>query len=120
MDGAAPGPVRLGAALLATARTADAQKEFTEAAKGGEGGLATLGVGAVALATNRLDEAAKTLTDARDAGPAPITAAAEYGLAVVAYLRGDTKSFVPAARAALATASPATAPGILYVLTGLA
>jgi len=110
----------LGAALLATGRTTDAQKEFTDAAKGGEGGLATLGVGAVALATNRLDEAAKTLTDARDAGPAPITAAAEYGLAVVAYLRGDTKSFVPAARAALATASPATAPGILYVLTGLA
>jgi TolA-binding protein len=60
------------------------------------------------------------LTDARDAGPAAITAAAEYGLAVLAYQRGDTRSFTPVARAALAAASPATAPGLLYVLTGVA
>jgi tetratricopeptide (TPR) repeat protein len=110
----------LGAALLAMGRTTDAQKEFAEAAKGGERELATLGAGVVALAANRLDEAEKTLTDARTAGPPPITAAAEYGLAAVAYQRGDTKSFRAAARAALPKASPATAPGLLYVLTGLA
>jgi tetratricopeptide (TPR) repeat protein len=110
----------LGAALLATGSAADAQKAFTDAAKGGESALATLGAGAAALASNRLDEAAKTLADARAAGPAPITAAAEYGLAAVAYKRGDTKSFPPSARAALGGASPATAPALLYVLTGLA
>lgn len=110
----------LGAALLVTGKLADAANAFAQAAKGGESGLATLGVGSVALVTGKLGEAQKTLTDARDAGPAAVTAAAEYGLAAVAYQRGDTRSFAPAARAALATASPATVPPLLYVLTGLA
>ena len=110
----------LGAALLATGKPSDAARAFGDAAKAGEKGLAAIGIGAVALAANRLDEAEKTLTDARDAGPAAITAAAEYGLAVVTYQRGNTRGFAPVARAALASASPATAPGLLYVLTGLA
>ena len=110
----------LGAAYLALGRPAEARDEFARAAKGGEGPLATLGAGSAALAMNRLDEAVKTLTDARDAGSASITAAADYGLAVAAYQRGDTKSFVSAATAALANPSPTTAPALLYVLTGLA
>ncbi len=110
----------LGAALLATGKPADAAKAFGDAAKGGERGLAALGMGSVSLVTGRLPEAEKTLTDARDAGPAAITAAAEYGLAALAYQRGDARTFAPVARTALAAASPATAPGLLYVLTGLA
>ena len=110
----------LGAALLASGKREEAAKAFAEAARGGEASLATLGVGSVALAAGRLDEAAKTLTDARDGGTPAVKAVAEYGLAVVAYHRGDPKSFVPAARAALDASSPATAPALLYVLSGLA
>jgi tetratricopeptide (TPR) repeat protein len=110
----------LGAVLLATGKPADAGKAFAEAAKAGETGLGTLGAGAVALSAGRLDEATKTLRDARDAGPVAVTAAAEYGLAVVAHQKGDTQSFVPIARAELAHASPASAPRLLYVLTGAA
>ena len=110
----------LGAALLATGRTADAAKAFAEAARVGETGIATLGTGSVALAAGRLDEATKTFTDAKNAGPPAITAAADYGLAAVAYLRGDAKGFDPIARSELATAGPATAPALLYVLTGIA
>ena len=109
-----------GAALLAMNKPDDAAKAFAEAAKGGEAGAATLGVGSVALVAGRLDDAAKTLADAGTAGPAAVSAAAEYGLAAVAYQRGDTKGFPAAARTALATASPATVPALLYVLSGIA
>jgi tetratricopeptide (TPR) repeat protein len=110
----------LGGALLAAGKPADAAREFAAAARGGEGAVATLGVAAVALAQGRADEARKTFTDARDAGPAGVTAAASYGLAAVELQRGDAKGFVTAARAALPTASPAMAPWLLYVLTGIA
>lgn len=49
-----------------------------------------------------------------------MTAAAEYGLAAVAYLRGDARSFAPVARSALTSASAGAAPRLLYVLTGIA
>lgn len=110
----------LGAALLATGKASDAGRAFAAAARAGETGLATLGTGAVALGTGKLDEAQKTLTDARDAGPVAVTNAAEYGLAAVAYLKGDTRSFAPVAQNALATATPAMLPKLLYVLTGYA
>lgn len=110
----------LGAALLALGRTEDAGKAFAAASKAGESGIATLGTGAVALAVGRLDEAKKTFTDARNAGPAAVTAAADYGLAAVAYAGGDSKGFGPVARSELATAGAATAPALLYVLTGIA
>jgi tetratricopeptide (TPR) repeat protein len=110
----------LGTALLANNKTPDAAKAFAEAAKGGENLIATLGVASVALASGRLDEAAKTFTEARNAGTPAVKSAAEYGLAVVAYQRGDAKAFVPAAHTALSSATPAQAPALLYVLTGLA
>jgi tetratricopeptide (TPR) repeat protein len=110
----------LGAALLLTGKPGDAANEFQIAHRQGEPALATIGMGAVSLALGRAAEATRLLTEARDAGPAAATAVAEYGLAVVAYQHGDTKSFAPAARAALASASPAMAPELLYVLTGLA
>jgi tetratricopeptide (TPR) repeat protein len=110
----------LGTALLANNKVPEAAKAFADAAKGGENALATLGVASVALASGRLDEATKTFTEARDAGTPAVKNAAEYGLAVVAYHRGDPKAFVPVARTALASATPMQAPVLLYVLTGLA
>ena len=110
----------LGAALLATGKPADAAKACAAASKAGESGIATLGAGAVALAAGRVDEAKKTFTDARNAGPAAVTIAADYGLAAVAYIGGDAAAFGPVARSELATAGPATAPALLYVLTGMA
>ncbi len=110
----------LGATLLATGRPADAAREFAAAQREGVADLAGLGLGAVALAERRFDEATKSFTEARDQGSAPITRAAEYGLAVVAYEQGKTREFRPAAQAALDAAprSP-TAPRLLYVLAAL-
>jgi tetratricopeptide (TPR) repeat protein len=110
----------LGTALLANNKTPEAVKAFADAARGGENAIATLGVASAALASGRLDEATKTFTEARDRGTPAVKSAAEYGLAVVAYHRGDPKVFVPVARTALASATPMQAPVLLYVLTGLA
>ena len=110
----------LGATLLAAGRPADAAREFTAAQREGVGDLAGLGLGAVALAERRLDDAAKSFTEARDQGSPPITRAAEYGLAVVAYSQGKTREFRPAGQAVLDAAPRGPmAPRLLYVLAGL-
>lgn len=111
----------LGAALLANGRPADAAREFSRADAEGFGDFARLGLGATALVQDRLDDAAKAFTDARSVGTPAIAAAADYGLAAVAFQRSPTSDFQPAARTALAAAprGPA-APRLLYVLVGLA
>ncbi len=111
----------LGAALLESNRPAEAGKEFRAAQQEGLGAFATLGLGAVALVQGRLDDATKALTDARDTGTAAIGAAADYGLAAVAFQRGAVREFKEPARAALnRSPSGPMAPRLLYLLTGLA
>lgn len=111
----------LGAALLATGSDADAAREFARGRSEGGGPFATLGAGVAAMAQGRLDEATRDLTEARDSGTAPIVAAAEYGLAAVAFQRGKVAEFRRVATAALdAAPTGPMAPRLLYVLTGIA
>jgi tetratricopeptide (TPR) repeat protein len=111
----------LGITLLAEGRPAEAARELAAAQREGGGDLANLGLGVAALAAGRLDEAAQRLREVRDAGAPALLPVAEYGLAVVALSRGDTRAFRRAGQAVLdaAPAAPA-APQLLYVLAGLA
>jgi TolA-binding protein len=111
----------LGAAFLAANQPGEAAKHFAVAQREGMDAFATLGLGGVALAQGRWDEAERRLKEARDIGTPEITAAADYGLAGVAYQRGAVKEFAQTARDILrANPSSAMAPRLLYVLTGLA
>jgi tetratricopeptide (TPR) repeat protein len=111
----------LGAVQLAANRPAEAAREFTLARKEGEGAIASLGLGTVALRENRWDDAERELKEAAGTGTAPVTAAAEYGLAVVALQKGNPAEFKKIASQTLdaAPTGPA-APHVLYILTALA
>lgn len=110
-----------GAALLAAGRAAEAEAAFARARREGVGAPAALGLGATALVQARWDLAGRLFAEARDAGTPPVVAAAEYGLAAVAFHRGTADDFKRAARAALdAAPTGPTAPRLLYVLAGLA
>jgi tetratricopeptide (TPR) repeat protein len=113
--------IALGVALLAAGRPGDARGEFTAARREGEGALATLGLATASLAEDRLAEAARDFTEARNDGTAPEAAAAEYGLAAVAFRQDDAAAFKTAASAVVDAAPRAsTAPPLLYALTGRA
>ncbi|PYN90763.1 MAG: hypothetical protein DMD87_01055 [Candidatus Rokuibacteriota bacterium] len=111
----------LGAALLAAGRPTEAGTAFKRAQAEGVGPLAQLGLGATALAEGQWAQASSRLTEARDGGTAEVGAVAGYGLAVVAFQRGDVKEFKQPAQAALAQAPKArSAPRLLYALTAIA
>src|SRR5262245_12516244 len=111
----------LGIALLAQNRPGDAAREFMRAQREGVSDLASLGLGSSALEERRWDEAVRDFTQARDNGTPPVAAAAEYGLAVVAFHRGKTAEFKTAAQATLDAAPQGTgAPRLLYALTTIA
>src|SRR5437899_1695588 len=111
----------LGAALLAAGRPTEAGTAFKRAQAEGVGPLAQLGLGATALAEGQWAQASSRLTEARDGGTAEVAAVAGYGLAVVAFQRGDAKDFKQPALAALGLAPKArSAPRLLYVLTAIA
>lgn len=111
----------LGAAMLANGQGAEALREFGLARTEGVGALAALGLGAAALGLGQLDPAARDFTEARDTGTAAVTAAADYGLAAVAYHRGDAAGFRRTATAVVDAAPQGPlVPGLLYVLTGIA
>ena len=110
----------LGAALLAAGKPVEAATAFKRAQAEGVGPLANLGLGATSLAEGQWAQASSKLTEARDGGTAEVAAVAGYGLAVVAFQRGDAKEFKQPAQAALALAPKArTAPRLLYVLTAI-
>ncbi|MGH7325461.1 MAG: tetratricopeptide repeat protein, partial [Candidatus Rokuibacteriota bacterium] len=111
----------LGAARLASGRAAEAAQAYQRARDEGLTEIGRLGLGMAALLQERWDDAARDLTEARDTGTPAITAAAEYGLAVVAYHRGRRAEFKPTALAALQAAPRGPrAARLLYVLVGLA
>jgi tetratricopeptide (TPR) repeat protein len=111
----------LGAALLAAGRPTEAGTAFKRAQAEGVGSLAPLGLGATALAEGQWAQATSRLTEARDGGTAEVAAVAGYGLAVVAFQRGDMQEFKQPALTALAQAPKArSAPRLLYVLTAIA
>jgi TolA-binding protein len=111
----------LGVTLLARGNAMEATNQFAQARREGLGPFASLGFGAIALSTARLDDAARAFTEARDAGTPDLAAAAEYGLAAVAFGRGKLREFRAPALAALNAAPTASsAPALLYALTGIA
>jgi tetratricopeptide (TPR) repeat protein len=111
----------LGAALLAVGRPGEAASAFKRAQAEGVGPLALLGIGSTALAEGQWAQASSKLAEARDGGTAEVAAVAGYGLAVVAFQRGDAKEFKQPALAALGLAPKArSAPRLLYVLTAIA
>jgi tetratricopeptide (TPR) repeat protein len=111
----------LGAAMLAAGRPIEAATAFKRAQAEGVGSLAQVGLGATAIAEGKWAEATSRLTEARDGGTADVGAVAGYGLAVVAFQRGDVKEFKQPAQAALAQAPKArSAPRLLYALTAIA
>ena len=61
----------------------------------------------LALAEGQWAQASTKLTEARDGGTAEVAAVAGYGLAVVAFQRGDAKEFKQPALAALGLAPKA-------------
>jgi tetratricopeptide (TPR) repeat protein len=111
----------LGTAFLASGRAAEASREFTHAQSEGVGAFASLGLASAAMVQGRWTEATRDFTEARDSGTAPIARLAEYGLAAAALQRGSAAAFKKAGQAAF-DAAPAgpMAPGLLYVLTGVA
>jgi tetratricopeptide (TPR) repeat protein len=111
----------LAAALLASDNAIEAGREFAAAQKDGAGAIASLGLGSAALAQGRVDEAQQKFTEAREGGTPDIVAAAEYGLAGIAFQKGAIREFkAPAVAALRASPSGPAAPRLLYVLTGIA
>ena len=111
----------LGVARLVEGRPDEAVRSFKAARLEGVGALAALGLGAAALARQQLQTAVTALAEARETGTPPVAAAAEYGLAVVAFQQGAVREFKQPALAALAAAPAGPgAPRLLYALTGVA
>jgi TolA-binding protein len=110
------GPARaaLGVAMLSARRFPEARQEFADARQAGTGALASLGLGVAATGLRQWDAAVEALREARETGPPAIGGAAEYGLAVVAFTRGQQDEFrkLAAARVAAGGASPP----LLYAL----
>ena len=112
--------IALGIALLGAGRTGEARGEFLAARREGEGALTSLGLATAALGEDKLADATRDFTEARNDGTAPVAAKAEYGLAAIAFRRGDAAFKTAATSLVDATPRPTEAPALLYALTGLA
>jgi tetratricopeptide (TPR) repeat protein len=111
----------LAIALLTAGRAAEARPEFVAARREGEGALASLGLATVGLIEDRRGEATRDFTEARNDGTPAVAAAAEYGLAAIAFKEGDPALFKTSATAVIDAAPRApSAPPLLYALTGQA
>ena len=99
----------LGTALLAQGKRDEALREFTLTQKDGSVALGQLGVASVALANGRREDAERLFTTVRDSGTPDEVAAANYGLAVVAFMKGGTRDFKAPAQAALSATPPGAA-----------
>src|SRR5260370_30907932 len=74
-----------GAALLATGKPAEAERDFQAALGQGETGVAQLGLGSASFARGQWDQAARLFAEARDAGTGPVADAAGYRLPAVLF-----------------------------------
>ena len=109
-----------GVALLRAGRPDDARTEFRGALLDGED-AARVGLGVAAFTSRQWDEAAREFAAARDAAVGSVAAAAEYGLAAVAFNQGKTDDFRRLAEPLLTgPGDPATTPGLLLGMAYLA
>ena len=110
-----------GAALLATGKPADAERDFQAAFGSGETGLAQLGLGSASFARGQWDQAARQFAEARDAGAGPVADAAGYGLAAVLFNQRKIEEFKQAATPMVAgPVDPATTPRLVQALAAVA
>jgi tetratricopeptide (TPR) repeat protein len=104
-----------GAALLATGKPAEAERDFQAALGQGETGLAQLGLGSASFARGQWDQAARQFADARDAGAGPVADAAGYGLAAVLFNLRKIDEFKQVATPMVAgPVDPATTPRLVH------
>ena len=110
-----------GAALLATGKPAEAERDFQAALGQGETGLAQLGLGSASFARGQWDQAARQFADARDAGAGPVADAAGYGLAAVLFNLRKIDEFKQVATPMVAgPVDPATTPRLVHALAAVA
>jgi tetratricopeptide (TPR) repeat protein len=110
-----------GAALLATGKPAEAERDFRAALGVGEAGLASLGLGSADFARQQWDAAARDFAEARDTGSGGVAAAANYGLAAVLFNQRKTAEFKQVATPLVAgPVDPITTPRLLHGLAAVA
>jgi TolA-binding protein len=107
-----------GVALLQVGQFSEAGAEFGAALGQGEEALARLGLASAAMLRRQWPEAVREFAAARDLASGPAAAAAEYGLAAVAFNQGRSEEFKQFAAGLLASAPD---PGVIpAVLAGMA
>ncbi len=110
-----------GAALLATGKPADAERDFQAALGLGETGIAQVGLGSASFARGQWDAAARQFAEARDAGTGPVEAAAGYGLAAVLFNQRKIEEFKQVATPLVAgPVDPVTTPRLIQGLAAVA
>jgi TolA-binding protein len=110
-----------GAALLATGKPAEAERDFQAALGQGETGVAQLGLGSASFARGQWDQAARQFAEARDAGTGPVADAAGYGLAAVLFNQRKIDEFKQVATPMVAgPVDPATTPRLVHALAAVA
>jgi TolA-binding protein len=110
-----------GAALLATGKPVDAERDFQAALGLGETGIAQVGLGSASFARGQWDAAARQFAEARDAGTGPVEAAAGYGLAAVLFNQRKIEEFKQVATPLVAgPVDPVTTPRLIQGLAAVA
>ena len=110
-----------GAALLATGKPADAERDFQAALGLGETGIAQVGLGSASFARGQWDAAARRFAEARDADTGPVGVAAGYGLAAVLFNQRKIEEFKQVATPLVAgPVDPVTTPRLIQGLAAVA
>jgi TolA-binding protein len=113
--------VAKGLALLASKQPAAAESELKAALGQGDDAISQLGLGVIAFGRGQWDVAARGFGEARDAGAGGVAAAAEYGLAAVAFNQRRTDDFKKLGAELLAGPDdPATTPFLLRGMEAVA
>jgi len=110
-----------GIALVASKDDSQAEAELKRGLGQGNDAICRLGLGVIAFARGQWDAAAREFTEVRDAGGGGVAAAADYGLAAVAFNQGKTEEFKKIAGALLdAPNDPAATPQLLRGMEAVA
>jgi TolA-binding protein len=110
-----------GIALLGSGRDGPAESELKSALGQGDDGICHLGLGVIAFNRRQWESAAREFTEARDGGGARVSAAADYGLAAVAFNQGNLGEFKKIAGGLLdGPNDPSTTPELLHGMEAVA
>ena len=110
-----------GLALIASKQPSAAESELKAALGQGDDAISQLGLGVIAFGRGQWDAAARGFGEARDSGAGGVAAAAEYGLAAVAFNQRKTDDFKKLADELLAGPDdPTTTPWLLRGMEAVA